>query len=335
MIKTTQTLIDSFARRICYLRISVTDHCNYRCHYCRPEEDKTNTARTELLTYEEITRLVNIFAQMGVYKVRLTGGEPLLRNNIAQLVQMINQNKDITDISLSTNAHLLSSMAGKLHQAGVARVNISIDSLQDERFKQITRGGDLSKVLAGIDGAIACGMTPVKLNMVVMRGVNDDEVETMVDYAINKGVDIRFIETMPVGQPGILALSQHYTQAQIQARLTQHLPNRLSPVIALPSAGPADNFNIIGTQSQVGVISAVSNHFCATCNRVRLSSKGDLILCLGQENKLPLREMMRQGSDDMSIKQAIITAIGLKPQKHNFVEDVNHIEGRNMVEMGG
>ncbi len=330
-----QPLIDAYARRINYLRVSVTDHCNYRCHYCRPKEDKTASQRIDILSYEEIARIVDIFANLGVYKVRITGGEPLLRKDIIKLVELIKKNNKITDIPLSTNAHLLPKLANQLKQAGINRANISIDSLQAKRFYDITRGGDLATVLQGIDSAIAADIKPIKLNMVVMRGVNDDEIEAMVDYAINKGIDIRFIETMPIGVAGIEALSQHYTQAQIHTRLEAHLPNHLTPIVAKASDGPASCFKIKGTQSQVGVISAVSNHFCATCNRVRLTAKGQLILCLGQENSLSLKDMMRNGDSDEIITQAIIKAIGLKPEKHDFVENIHNIELRNMVEMGG
>lgn len=330
-----KTLIDSFARRICYLRISVTDHCNYRCTYCRPEDDKSNSKRLDILSYEEISRLVGIFANLGVYKVRITGGEPLLRKDIVQLIGLINQHKTITDIPLSTNAHLLPNLAQQLVDAGINRANISIDSLDETRFKTITRGGDLNQVLAGIEAAILAGMQPIKLNMVVMRGFNDDEIEAMVDFAMDKNIDIRFIETMPIGKSGIEALNQHYPQAQIQTRLEAHLGKRLSPVVSTQSQGPARNFAIANSVSQVGIISAVSNNFCTDCNRVRLTAKGDLILCLGQENSISLKDMMRAGKDDKTIEEAIIKAIGLKPEKHDFIANKHNIELRNMVEMGG
>ncbi len=333
--KQTMSLLDAHQRQINYLRVSVTDHCNYRCHYCRPEDDKTLSTRDEILSYEEIVRVVNIFATLGVYKVRLTGGEPLLRKDIVKLVGLINANPNIQDIPLSTNAHLLEKYAKPLYDAGVNRANISIDSLDETRFRTITRGGDLNKVLQGIDAAIAVGMSPIKLNMVVMRWVNDDEIEAMVDFAISKGIEVRFIETMPIGQSGIEALSQHYTQAQIETRLQAYLPNQLTATPSAPSDGPAQNLHIANTNSNIGVISAVSNHFCATCNRLRLTAKGLLILCLGQENSLSLRDLLRAGKTDEQIRQAIIKAVQLKPEKHDFVENLNNIELRNMVEMGG
>lgn len=328
-------LIDSYQRNINYLRLSVTDHCNYRCHYCRPEDDKTHSQRLEILSYEEMARIVDVFAELGVTKVRLTGGEPLLRKDIIKLVKLIKKNPYISDIPLSTNAHLLANMAFKLKSAGVNRVNISLDSLQEKCFFDITRGGDLTTVLYGIDMAIKSGMTPIKLNMVVMKGVNDDEIESMIDYAIKKQIDIRFIETMPIGSSGVDSLSQHYSLADIMARVDAHLPHRLQSVNAQTTDGPANNFKIKNSHSQVGVISAISNHFCATCNRVRLTAKGDLILCLGQENKLPLKSLLRQGADDKTIKEAIIGAIAHKPEKHYFNENKHHIELRNMVQMGG
>jgi cyclic pyranopterin phosphate synthase len=328
-------LTDPFNRNITYLRVSVTDHCNYRCHYCRDEDHVTDTARSEILSYEEIARIVRLFAELGITKVRLTGGEPLLRNDILKLATMLGEIPGIDDIPLSTNAHLLSPIANQLQKVGINRVNISIDSLNQDRFEQITRGGDLDKVIQGIDSAIESGMNPIKLNMVVMRGVNDDEIEAMIDFAIERKIDIRFIETMPIGTAGIDAVDHHYSEAEIVKRIRAHLPDRLITVKSKQTAGPAKSYLINNTETSVGTISAVSNNFCSSCNRVRLTAKGQLILCLGQENSISLRDAIRSNMNDNDIKAMIINAITHKPEKHEFDTDIDNIDSAQMVEIGG
>lgn len=330
-----QKLIDPFNRNITYLRVSVTDHCNYRCHYCRDEDHVTDTSRNDILSYEELARIVRLFAELGITKVRLTGGEPLLRKNILQLANMLGEIPGIDDIPLSTNAHLLSPIAKQLQTAGINRVNISIDSLIHERFKQITRGGDLNNVIQGIDAANESGMHPIKLNMVVMRGVNDDEIEAMIDFAIERKIDIRFIETMPIGAAGIDAVDHHYSEADILKRIQAHLSNRLIAIKSKQTSGPAKSYLISDTNTSVGTISAVSNNFCSSCNRVRLTAKGRLILCLGQDNSISLRDLLRAGTDDNEVKAMIVNAINKKPEKHEFDTDINNIDGVQMVEIGG
>lgn len=331
----TTKLIDPFARKINYLRISVTDHCNYRCFYCRDEFHLNRTTRSEVLTLEEIARIAQIFSELGISKIRLTGGEPLIRKNILFLVKMLGEIPGINDIPLSTNAHLLKQYAQKLQSLGINRVNISIDSLQEKRFSEITRGGDLHKVIEGIDAAIVAGMNPIKLNMVVMQDTNADEIEAMLDFAINREIDIRFIETMPIGESGIKALKKHISQAHILARVEAHLQHKLKKIPLRETDGPAHNYQINGSKSRIGVISAISDNFCATCNRVRLTAKGRLILCLGQEHSVSLRDAIRSHKTDDEIKQIIINAIGKKPEKHEFNTDVNNIKLRQMVEIGG
>lgn len=328
-------LIDRFGRKINYLRLSVTEHCNYRCVYCRDDEHIPDCKREDILSYEDIQRIVEIFAQLGVSKVRLTGGEPLLRRGIVKIAQLISNTPGITDVPLSTNAHLLGKFADKLHENGINRVNISIDSLKPERFKQITRGGDVAEAIEGIDAAIASGMYPVKINMVAMRGVNDDEIESMLDFAISKGIDVRFIETMPIGVAGIEASSQYMNETEILERVKAYLPNQLHPIQAKKTDGPARNYHIQNTNASVGVISAVSNHFCQTCNRVRLTAKGELILCLGQEDAISLKDLVRSGLSDEVIKQRIIKAINHKPQQHEFNSVIDNISNRQMAEIGG
>jgi cyclic pyranopterin phosphate synthase len=328
-------LIDKFGRQINYLRLSVTEHCNYRCFYCRDDEHTLNCKREDILSYEDIEKIVQLFTQLGITKVRLTGGEPLLRRGIAKIAKLISRIDGINDVPLSTNAHLLEKFAGKLYQNGINRVNISIDSLIPERFEKVTRGGDLSEVIKGIDAAIQAGMHPIKMNMVAMRGVNEDEIESMIDFAINKGIDIRFIETMPIGSAGIEALTQHISEKDILAKINKHLNNQLTPIASNKTAGPAHNFKIKGTNSTVGIISAVSNNFCQTCNRIRLTAKGDLILCLGQQDSISLRDAVRSDLTDDEIKSMIINAINKKPEKHEFNSVIDNISNRQMVEIGG
>lgn len=328
-------LIDPFGRHISYLRFSVTDHCNYRCHYCRDEDHTISTARSEVLSYGEIEKIMQIFADLGITKVRLTGGEPLLKTGISKIIKMIGDTNGINDIPLSTNAHLLEKFAKKIHQNGVNRVNISIDSLIAKRFEEITRGGELDKVIKGIDEAIKVGINPIKINVVVMRGVNDDEIESIIDFAIERNISVRFIETMPIGTAGIDATNQHYSEVDILKRIHTHLPNRLVAVKPTQTAGPAKAYLIENTQSSVGTISAVSNNFCSDCNRIRLTAKGQLILCLGQENSVSLRDALRSGMSDNEVKDLIVNAISHKPEKHEFDTDINNIINVQMVEVGG
>ena len=333
--KNMAKLIDKFGREINYLRISITEHCNYRCFYCRDDEHVPDCKREDILSYEDVQRIVRLFAEMGVTKVRLTGGEPLLRRGIVKIANLISSTPGIEDVPLSTNAHLLAKFADKLHANGINRVNISIDSLQAERFKQITRGGNVAEVIEGIDAAIASGMGPIKINMVVMRGINDDEIESMIDFAIGRGIDIRFIETMPIGTAGIEAAAQHMSEAEIMQRINTHLHNKITPLTSKKTDGPASNYKIDNTNSTVGVISAVSNHFCQTCNRVRLTAKGELILCLGQEDAISLKDLVRSELSDDEIKARIMQAINQKPKAHEFNSAIDNISNRQMAEIGG
>ena len=329
-------LIDPFNRKIEYIRVSVTDLCNYRCGYCMPEQGvHPEGNHKEYLSYDELARIIKAFVKLGVAKVRLTGGEPLVRKNLASLVSEINTYEGLEDIALSTNAHHLAREAEALKTAGVSRCNISIDSLKPQRFKKITRGGDLEKVLAGVDKALEVGMTPVKFNMVVMKGTNDDEIEAMVDYGLEKGVEVRFIETMPIGPAGVSMMNQHYPAAKILARVKKHVGADLIPSAGKTHDGPARNFVIAGTNTRIGVISAVSEHFCETCNRVRLTARGVLALCLGQEDSVDLRTPLREGITDEGLEQLIKDAMFKKPEKHFFNENVHNIEFRQMVQLGG
>lgn len=309
-------LTDSFGRRITYLRLSLTDHCNLRCRYCMPEEAH-GSGRDGRLTLAETVRLVGLFASLGVEKVRLTGGEPLLRRDLIPLARAIAGLPGVRDLSLSTNAVLLQDRAAPLAAAGVRRLNISLDSLQPERFAAITGGGDLAAALRGIEAARRAGMAPIKLNMVVLAGINDDEITAMAEFAQARGLELRYIETMPVGGQGEWSMRHHLPAEQILARLQQHFGTDLLPQLD-DGGGPARLYRLGAQGPRIGVISAVSRHFCASCNRVRLTATGDLVLCLGNEHSLSLRGPLRAGLDDDALCELIRAAILYKPERHDF-----------------
>jgi cyclic pyranopterin phosphate synthase len=269
------------------------------------------------LSFDEIERVIKVFGGLGVRRVRLTGGEPLVRRNLPELVARLSRLPGIEDLSLSTNASQLARYAADLKRAGVGRINVSLDSLRPERFRTITQVGRLDKVLEGLEAAREVGFDPIKINMVAMRGVNDDEIEAMVQFCVEQDFTLRLIETMPMGSTGLHA-SQHYIDLQeIKKRLARSY--RLVPTV-MPGGGPARYVKVEGTELRIGFITPISQHFCATCNRVRLSVEGTLYLCLGQDNSLELRPLLRQGISDEQLQKVIIEAIKLKPERHEFRE---------------
>ncbi len=307
-------LIDPFGRRIDYVRLSVTDKCNLRCFYCIPEGHKDFEQPGHWLTFDEIERVIRAFAGLGVARIRLTGGEPLVRKNLPDLAHKLAALPGVDDLSLSTNAVLLDRHAQALRNAGVSRINVSLDTLKPERFKQIT-GGELQPVLDGLRAASEAGLSPVKINMVAMRGINDDEFEDMVEFCLQHKFTLRMIETMPVGSTGLNA-SDHYLDLQtVKQQLAQRY--ELIPGV-MPGGGPARYVQVKGTDLRIGFITPISQHFCETCNRVRLSVDGTLYMCLGQDNKMELRPLLRNGVSDEGLRQALIEAIALKPEKHEF-----------------
>ena len=307
-------LIDPFGRRIDYVRLSVTDKCNLRCFYCIPQGHKDFEQPEHWLTFDEIERVIRAFAELGVARIRLTGGEPLVRKNLPELAHKLAALPGVDDLSLSTNAVLLDRHAQALRDAGVSRINVSLDTLKPERFKQIT-GGELQPVLDGLKAASEAGLSPVKINMVAMRGINDDEFEDMVEFCLQHNFTLRMIETMPVGSTGLNA-SDHYLDLQtVKQRLAERY--ELIPGV-MPGGGPARYVQVKGTDLRIGFITPISQHFCETCNRVRLSVDGTLYMCLGQDNKMELRPLLRDGVSDEELRQALIEAIALKPEKHEF-----------------
>ena len=310
-----QQLTDKFGRTIEYLRLSVTDRCDLRCNYCMPEGFKDFSEPDSWLTFDEIERIIRVFAELGTKRIRITGGEPLVRKNIPELAGRLSQLPGIEDLSISSNATRLRKQAEPLKQAGISRINVSLDTLKPALFKEVTGGGKLEKVIDGLMAAKEAGFQPVKINRVVMRGVNDDEVEDMVQFCIDHDFTLRFIETMPMGNTGREASQQYIPLNEIHDRLAK----KYSLVKAnMNGGGPARYVRVEGTELRIGFITPMSQHFCDTCNRVRLSVDGTLYLCLGQEDSYPLRDIMRAGVTDEELKQHIQKAIDLKPEKHEF-----------------
>lgn len=314
--QTPSSLIDPFKRRIEYVRLSVTDKCNLRCFYCMPKGFKDFEQPDHWLTFAEIERVIKAFTELGVARVRLTGGEPLVRKNIAQLAKRLTALPGLDDLSLSTNAVLLDKQAHDLHDAGISRINASLDSLDPKRFKDIT-GSELQPVLDGLMAAKQAGFSPIKINMVAMKGINDDEFEKMVEFCIKHDFTLRFIETMPMGATGGDA-TDHYLDLQtVKMQLSTRYD--LIPGV-MPGGGPARYVQIKNTNLRIGFITPISQHFCETCNRVRISVDGTLYLCLGQDDKVELRPLLRSGISDDELKIILINAIALKPEKHEFNE---------------
>jgi len=307
-------LTDPFGRKIEYVRLSVTDRCDLRCFYCMPQGFKDFEEPEDWLTFAEIERVIRAFGELGVSRVRLTGGEPLVRKGIVELSQTLAALPGIQDLSLSSNATRMDKYAKDLRQAGVKRINVSLDSLRPEVFKEITQG-KLDKVIKGLMAAKAAGFGPIKINMVMMKGLNDMEAEDMVEFCIEHDFTLRFIETMPMGDTGRKA-SNHYISLQtIEQRLGQRY--ELIPGM-MPGGGPARYVQVAGSELRIGFITPISQHFCETCNRVRLSVDGTLYMCLGQEERYPLRPLLRKGISDEELKQHIIKALALKPRQHDF-----------------
>lgn len=309
-------LIDRFDRRISYLRLSVTDRCDFRCQYCMAETMQF-LPRSEVLTIEELLRTARLFTELGVRKIRVTGGEPLIRRGVSELFEGLGSLAGLDTLALTTNGSHLADSGHALRNAGVNSVNISLDSLQSDRFKTITRIGDLDTVLRGVDRAIECGFERIRLNAVILDGLNRDEVVPLTQYALDKNIHIAFIEEMPLGQVNVGGKPLAYVSSDaLEKELAEHFS--LLPMTASDTAGPARDFLIAGSQTQVGFISPHSHNFCAQCNRLRISAEGRLLMCLGNEESIDLRELLRAGSTDQEIKTTIIDSLSIKPERHVF-----------------
>jgi cyclic pyranopterin phosphate synthase len=327
----TSGLIDRFNRRVDYLRVSVTDRCDMRCSYCMPKHFNDYEAPADWLTFDEITRVIRAFSLLGVRRVRLTGGEPLLRRNLPELVGRINALPGIEDISLSSNGSRLDRYAAELVDAGLKRVNISLDSLDQGCIEKITGRDALDSVLNGIKAAEIAGLSPIKINMVIMDGVNDCEIDRMADFAFKSGFILRLIELMPMGDT-----ARRQTYLDLTAEVRERLVSRydLIPSAIELGGGPAVYWETRDGLASVGFITPMSQHFCATCNRVRLTVDGTLLLCLGQEHSMELRPLLRSGVSDEELSGHIRRAIELKPERHEFRESPQKIV-RVMSRTGG
>jgi len=306
---------DSYLRTINYLRISITDRCNLRCVYCMPPDGVIPIEHKEILSYEEIVRVVRIAAGIGLKKVRITGGEPLVRKDVTYLIAAIRNIEGIKDLSLTTNGILLSKCADKLVEAGLQRINISLDSLKPDRYEEITRGGDLNLVLRGIEAAEKAGFSPIKINMVPIRGLNSDEIEDFARMTLKVPYQIRFIEFMPFGTEGLWSTEKFISTDEIKS-----IVEGIGPLIPvkLKRSGPAIYFRFDNASGVVGFISPISNHFCGECNRLRLTADGKLRPCLFSETEIDLKPALRGGASDDEIRRLIKLSIEAKPEGHHI-----------------
>ena len=310
------SLVDTFDRRIRYLRLSVTDRCDFRCQYCMTE-DMRFLPRKAVLSENELVRLASLFVDLGIEKIRLTGGEPLIRPDIVSIARRLHAIEDLKELVLTTNGSQLTHLAKPLVDAGVSRINVSLDTLCPSQFAELSRTGSLDKVLSGIDAAIDAGFKRIRLNTVLLTGQNEAQIEPLLDYALDKGIDIAFIEEMPMG---------HITQTERElslvpsAQVLSTIKSRfnLVPVVGGAADGPARRYAVEGTSTEVGVISPITHNFCDSCNRLRVTPDGRLILCLGHENALDLRQLLRSDMDSSSLKRAIVAALAYKPERHVF-----------------
>lgn len=312
-------LIDKFGRTHDYLRISVTDRCNFRCVYCMPPEGVEFIEHEKLLTYEEIEEVVRIGASLGIKKLRLTGGEPLVRKNVETLVEMLSRIDGIEDIALTTNGFYLANKAEALKKAGLTRVNVSLDSLRPDRFKEITRGGNIERVLEGLNVANSVGFSPIKINTVLMKGFNDDEIGDFLQMTIDQPYNIRFIEYMPIGhsdtswKEGYLSLEYVKEQARL-------LGFELEKSEGVFGNGPAENLRIKGAKGSIGLIHPVSSHFCSDCNRLRLTSDGYLKACLYWDEELNLKKHV---GNEEKIREIYFNSLDGKPENHEMAKLIN------------
>ena len=323
---------DTFERKINYLRISVTDRCNLRCVYCMPEEGVDLIGHEEILSLEEIVRIIKSAVITGIRKIRFTGGEPLVRKGIIPLIEMVNEIPEIDDIALTTNGILLPEMAIDLKRAGLKRVNISLDTLSPGKFARITRGGSLSDAWLGVEAASEAGLDPVKINTVIIRGFNDDEVYDFAEMTTRSPLNIRFIELMPIGASDLWAHDSFISTAELIKLITHRydlVPERVT------GNGPAKSYRIPGALGTIGFISPISNHFCDTCNRLRLTAEGQLRPCLQSPKEIDLKSPLRKGASAEELADIIRFAVQSKPERHNMEQAGWEGNKRWMTQIGG
>jgi len=324
------TLVDKYGRRITYVRLSITDRCDFRCTYCMAEE-MTFLPRNEVMSLEECLRVATVFVGLGVNKLRITGGEPLVRKDAMWLIERLGALPGLENLVMTTNGSQLERFAPILKRAGVKRLNISLDTLNPERFRKITRIGDLSKVIRGIDAASAAGFKRTKLNVVMMRGTNDDEFADLVQFAVDREIDVSFIEEMPLGE--IQGRSSTYISSE---ETREGLAERFELIPSTEnSGGPARYWRIPGSESRVGFISPHSHNFCDACNRVRITAKGELYPCLGQNDAVNLLRVLRSDASEDGLRQAIMDSMGIKPFGHDFTKQMDAPQVVRFMSMTG
>lgn len=338
-------LFDSFGRKIEYLRISVTDRCNLRCIYCMPSSGVIHKHQDEILSFEEITELAKIFISFGVNKIKITGGEPLVRKGITEFIQKLTKLDGLEDISITTNGILLKEYAEELKKAGLTRINVSLDTLDEEKFRFITKTGKLSDVLDGLDRVRELKFYPIKINTVVIRGINDDEILNFARLSIENPYEIRFIEYMPTNNSIGWNKNKFISADEIKNKWdAPHFFGKFYPVKSIKGSGPAEYFTMPGALGKIGFISPISSSFCSKCNRLRLTADGKLKLCLNSSSTRPLRDFqpsasgidlktpLRNNASYDELKNIIISAIKLKPESNNFNSSVNE---NIMCQVGG
>jgi GTP 3',8-cyclase len=330
-------MLDQFNREINYLRVSITDRCNLHCLYCRPKEGISLQGHEDILRYEEIIRVVSIAVKMGLLKVRITGGEPLVRRGFIDFIAELKKVSGLQDISLTTNGILLEEFARKILDAGINRINISLDSLNKDKYSRITNGGNLDAVLRGIARAEEVGFSPIKINTVAIKGFNDDEVLDFAQLAVEKPFQVRFIELMPVGQANLDYQGDYISAGQLIEKVGERFELKQIKNKKNKSDGPAKIFKIKGGRGEIGFINPVSDHFCSTCNRMRLTSDGKLRVCLLNEAEIDLKKALRENCSDTELEKLIRDAVLLKPKQHDLICTENSLRKcyRNMSEIGG
>ncbi len=327
-------LFDSYHRRLNYLRLSLTDRCNLRCIYCMPEGGIPKFSHDEILSYEELLRLARLSVKMGIEKIRLTGGEPLVRKGVIPFMALLKQIPGLKDISLTTNGVLLTERIEALWEAGIRRINISLDTLIREKFERITRVDDFNRVWQGIERAKEIGFEPIKINVVAMRGINDDEILSFGRLSREEPFHIRFIEYMPIGPENNWKEERFLSAEEIQQRLESLGP--LHPVNGSGLDGPARRMAYAGAKGEIGLISPISDHFCPACNRLRVTAEGRLRVCIFSDKETDLRLLLRLGASDSELEEAIQAAIAQKPRQPAFSSDpIPRKCQRPMIKIGG
>ncbi|HEX7416371.1 MAG TPA: GTP 3',8-cyclase MoaA [Smithellaceae bacterium] len=336
-VSAAETMHDKFDREINYLRVSITDRCNLHCRYCRPKEGISLQGHDDILRYEEIIRIVSIAVKLGLIKVRITGGEPLVRRGFIEFITALKNINGLQDISLTTNGILLEEFAQNIFDSGIRRINVSVDSLNKDKYFRITNGGNLEAVLRGIAKAEKVGFSPIKINTVAIKGFNDDEVLAFAQLAADKPFQVRFIELMPVGQANSDYREDYLPAMQLMKEISGRYELEKIKDKKNRSDGPAKIFKIKGGRGEIGFINPVSSHFCSTCNRLRLTSDGKLRACLLNEEEVDLKKALRENWSDTELERLIREAILLKPRQHDLACTERHLKKchRDMSVIGG